>query len=276
MIISNASTCQVSTDQCQKACGQSTLMASPTVKLLQQSLTIFNFTTANNFIPVFSRLSWWLGLCTGLCICMHVKVVHCGLTHKWLELVFGMRVNTATATLLCIRWVQICPWKGSLPHGDEVLEPTNIWRLMSRNYATSGCATVAVACLLLRPWSLVSNHSSWRALVFLHKTNLYNSTTSKNWYGNQLQPHHTGAVPTPRFHISVLTASSHIFYNISRDYKHLIQNSYTTDSTFLHKSRLQLECGPMPNVMVALPNIGGALCSMPQSLADAHCWSTVQ
>jgi len=26
----------------------------------------------------------------------------------------------------------------------------------------------------------------------------------------------------------------------------------------------------MPNVMAALPNIGGALCSTPQSLADAH------
>ena len=26
----------------------------------------------------------------------------------------------------------------------------------------------------------------------------------------------------------------------------------------------------MPNVMVALPNIGGTLCSPPQSLADAH------
>ena len=26
----------------------------------------------------------------------------------------------------------------------------------------------------------------------------------------------------------------------------------------------------MPNVMVALPNIGGALCSTPQSLADAQ------
>jgi len=38
----------------------------------------------------------------------------------------------------------------------------------------------------------------------------------------------------------------------------------------------QLECGPMPNVMAALPNIGSALCSTPQSLADAHCWSTVQ
>jgi len=51
----------------------------------------------------------------------------------------------------------------------------------------------------------------------------------------------------------------------------------------------KLECGPMPNQMAALPNaefhrlttlwryrneciiiIGGALCSTPQSLADAH------
>jgi len=30
------------------------------------------------------------------------------------------------------------------------------------------------------------------------------------------------------------------------------------------------KCGLMPNVMVALPNTGGALCSMRQSLADAH------
>ena len=32
----------------------------------------------------------------------------------------------------------------------------------------------------------------------------------------------------------------------------------------------QLECGPMPYVMAALPNIGGAICSTPQSLADAQ------
>jgi len=32
----------------------------------------------------------------------------------------------------------------------------------------------------------------------------------------------------------------------------------------------QLECGPMPNVMVALPNIGDTLCSTPQNLADDH------
>jgi len=38
----------------------------------------------------------------------------------------------------------------------------------------------------------------------------------------------------------------------------------------MSKNKNKLECGPMPNLMVALPNIGGALCSMPQSLADAH------
>ena len=30
------------------------------------------------------------------------------------------------------------------------------------------------------------------------------------------------------------------------------------------------------HVMTALPNIGGALCSTPQSLADAHYQSAVQ
>ena len=37
-----------------------------------------------------------------------------------------------------------------------------------------------------------------------------------------------------------------------------------------YDTTLKLECGPMPNVMVALPNIGGALCSTPQNLADAQ------
>jgi len=31
-----------------------------------------------------------------------------------------------------------------------------------------------------------------------------------------------------------------------------------------------------PNVMVALPDIGGATCSTQQSSADAHYWSAVQ
>ena len=42
------------------------------------------------------------------------------------------------------------------------------------------------------------------------------------------------------------------------------------------KSNVNYKCGPMPNVMAALPNIGGALCSTPQSLADAQYWSAVQ
>jgi len=36
------------------------------------------------------------------------------------------------------------------------------------------------------------------------------------------------------------------------------------------KKKKELECGPVPTMVVALPNIGGALCSTPHSLADAH------
>jgi len=60
------------------------------------------------------------------------------------------------------------------------------------------------------------------------------------------------------------------------------QMQYSNDATSHLSSHLlwcvnkNYKCGPMPNVVAALPNIGGALCSTPQSLADAHCWSTVQ
>ena len=46
----------------------------------------------------------------------------------------------------------------------------------------------------------------------------------------------------------------------------------TSASTqLLHQhNKNKLECGPMPNVMAALPNIVGAVCATPQSLADNH------
>jgi len=37
----------------------------------------------------------------------------------------------------------------------------------------------------------------------------------------------------------------------------------------------KLECRPMPNMMAALRNVDGALCSTPQSLAHADYWSAV-
>jgi len=46
--------------------------------------------------------------------------------------------------------------------------------------------------------------------------------------------------------------------------------SFNQQCQHTDRNSKQLECGPMPNVMVALPNTGGALCSMPQCLADAH------
>jgi len=48
------------------------------------------------------------------------------------------------------------------------------------------------------------------------------------------------------------------------------ENLYFTRISNPVAKQAELERGPMPNVMVALPNIGGALCSTLQSLADAH------
>jgi len=49
-----------------------------------------------------------------------------------------------------------------------------------------------------------------------------------------------------------------------------IFDKMTDEHTRCSKQHRILQCGPMPNVMVALPNIGGAVCSTQQSLADAH------
>jgi len=56
---------------------------------------------------------------------------------------------------------------------------------------------------------------------------------------------------------------------MSAELAELLQNwCIDTDKTLTMTNKL--ECGPMPSLMVALPKIGGALCSTPQSLADAH------
>ena len=45
---------------------------------------------------------------------------------------------------------------------------------------------------------------------------------------------------------------------------------YGEVSSLFSRHIRKLECGPMPNGMAALPNVGGALFSTPQSLADAQ------
>ena len=47
-------------------------------------------------------------------------------------------------------------------------------------------------------------------------------------------------------------------------------------SVFSTSIKDKLECESMLTVMAALPNVGGALCSTPQTLADAHYSSAVQ
>jgi len=45
----------------------------------------------------------------------------------------------------------------------------------------------------------------------------------------------------------------------------LCYHSYNDDELMITR-----KCGPMTNVMVALPNIGSAICSTPQRLAFTH------
>jgi len=42
------------------------------------------------------------------------------------------------------------------------------------------------------------------------------------------------------------------------------------------RKKKELECGPIPNVMATLSNIGGAICSTPQSVANAQYSSAMQ
>jgi len=66
------------------------------------------------------------------------------------------------------------------------------------------------------------------------------------------------------------------YCHMCRSFVNLTVKTALKSVNFWLSYRQKLECGPMPNVMVALPNIGGALCSTPQSLADAHYLTAVQ
>jgi len=48
------------------------------------------------------------------------------------------------------------------------------------------------------------------------------------------------------------------------------KHTFTNQKKCTTTQNKQLECAPMPNLMAALPTIGGALCSTLQSLTNAH------
>ena len=65
-----------------------------------------------------------------------------------------------------------------------------------------------------------------------------------------------------------MTFKSHVSYADWKPQSHCLLGKYIISPAT--KTIINYKCGPMPNVMVALPNIGGALCSITQSLANAH------
>jgi len=77
--------------------------------------------------------------------------------------------------------------------------------------------------------------------------------------------------------ISIFAGDRKLFSVISTVEKiRLLRDDLQNMCAWLMLFNVELECGSMPNVMVALPNISGALCSTPQSFADAHYLTAVQ
>jgi len=99
------------------------------------------------------------------------------------------------------------------------------------------------------------------------------STTVTHPGTNQARRRVTSLIrPTP---LPLRRASKLCYYRPERrGYHRVIDGAEKLNVLF--SSNTELECGSMPNLMVALPNIGGALCSTPQSLADTHCLTALQ
>ena len=68
--------------------------------------------------------------------------------------------------------------------------------------------------------------------------------------------------------IKIVSVLQRLHGEIGRTNSNVQTRDEQTDGQTVRQTKLA--CGPMPNVMVAQPNTGGALCSTPQSVADAH------
>jgi len=80
-------------------------------------------------------------------------------------------------------------------------------------------------------------------------------------------------------HLTIISdcSAAYLIFSMLSDIKIFVfLSSYYGMTNFLTPNQHILESGSMPNVMAALPNTGGALCSTPQILADAQYWSAVQ
>jgi len=98
---------------------------------------------------------------------------------------------------------------------------------------------------------------------------LADSLRGVNWPGSEKAQYPCEGYQSTRH--TVISSHGHVVTRSTRHrstrHTHVSSNSQLVTSE--HIAKRILECGPMPNVMVALPNTGGALCSTPQSLADA-------
>ena len=153
------------------------------------------------------------------------------------------------ATCLVNKDVHIFATKVHIGNRKNLLN-SNTSSACSHNMANFGVLTLDIGSGVR---GTPANFNGFRALAaLLHGTLVVGvSQTLRRW---------TGAVIT-------LGIGPHSSYFLS--WPLYFENTEYSAYISLHIQD-ELECGPMPNVMVALPNIGGSLCSTPQSLADVR------
>jgi len=148
----------------------------------------------------------------------------------------------------------------------NVASITNQWtKMLLTSFAVSFFVTFVVSLLGLLGFCEFSE------TVLITARSLQSSLSSDDVYNNHQHLQHVAKATwcSPNINSTSLHTVVCMFINNSLLCLHM-------HVTVTRSSDNELECGPMPNVMAALPNIGGALCSTPQSLADAQYCSALQ
>jgi len=135
--------------------------------------------------------------------------------------------------------------------------------------ASFGAVANTLACLCPCQWWTFSTYLVPVDLVSLYLMNFMFYTTL-DALGNILKVHYKSMKCDVSF-------SQGSVSTLFRRGEHVIRVCVTMVFSLTAVQKIwKVECGPMPNVMAAQPNIGGALCLTLQSLANANYLTAVQ
>ena len=148
-------------------------------------------------------------------------------------------------TMLCQLSSEVCNCYCNVHHSAAICSAYFYHALLCREWCCYHfvmlCISVCLNCLKWLPWW----HIFFILLLFWHQTSSWNCSST------------------------VVISCAEQGWNVIKWVNCVVIYLYLSNCSS-KECFVWLECGPVPNVIVALPNIGGALCSTTQTLADAH------